>query len=79
MSLCLAGINGDLDKMTAEFDNRAAVGVVLASGGYPRNYTKGFEISGIPVKTDETDETKIFHAGTVISDGKIMTNGGRVL
>ncbi|MCK5819813.1 MAG: phosphoribosylamine--glycine ligase [Psychromonas sp.] len=74
--LCLAGVNGELDIMTAEFDNRAAVGVVLVSGGYPNNYKKGFEISGIPT---ETTDTKIFHSGTAMSDGKIMTNGGRVL
>lgn len=74
--LCLAGVIGELDIMTAEFDNRAAVGVVLVSGGYPNNYKKGFEISGIPT---ETNDAKIFHSGTVMSDGKIMTNGGRVL
>jgi phosphoribosylamine--glycine ligase len=77
VTLCLAGVNGELADMQAEFDERAAIGVVLAAGGYPGDYLKGLEISGLP--TNETEGLKVFHAGTAEVDGKIVTNGGRVL
>ncbi len=77
VTLCLAGVNGELADMTAEFDERAAIGVVLAAGGYPADYKKGLQISGLP--TAETEGLKIFHAGTTEVDGKVVTNGGRVL
>lgn len=77
VTLCLAGVNGELADMTAEFDPRAAVGVVLAAGGYPGDYEKGLEITGLPTK--ETDGLKVFHAGTKEVDGKVVTAGGRVL
>ena len=76
VTLCLAGVNGELDDMVAEFDDRAAVGVVLAAGGYPADYQKGNVISGIP---EAVENAKVFHAGTKESDGNIVTNGGRVL
>ena len=77
VTLCLAGVNGELADMTAEFDPRAAVGVVLAAGGYPGDYKKGLEITGLPTK--DTDGLKVFHAGTKEVDGKVVTAGGRVL
>ena len=77
VTLCLAGVNGELADMTAEFDSRAAVGIVLAAGGYPGDYKKGLEISGLPKK--ESEGLKVFHAGTKESEGKVLTAGGRVL
>ena len=76
VTLCLAGVNGELDGMVAEFDPRAAIGVVLAAGGYPADYTTGHVISGIPA---ETEGLKVFHGGTAEKEGQIVTNGGRVL
>ncbi|MBB5188682.1 phosphoribosylamine--glycine ligase [Zhongshania antarctica] len=75
-ALCLAAIAGKLDTVTADWDSRPAVGVVLAAGGYPSDYAKGEVITGIPA---ETDCSKVFHAGTRLVDGKLVTNGGRVL
>jgi len=77
VELCLAALKGNLDKVTAEWDARASVGIVLAAGGYPEAYAKGDAISGLP--TSETNGEKIFHAGTTTKDGKAVTNGGRVL
>ena len=77
VALCLAALKGDLDKVTAEWDERASIGVVLAAGGYPGNYNKGDVISGLP--TEEVSGEKVFHAGTTNKDGKVVTNGGRVL
>lgn len=76
VTLCLAGVNGELDGMSAEFDPRAAIGVVLAAGGYPADYKKGLVISGIPT---ESEGLKVFHAGTAEVDGQVVTSGGRVL
>ena len=74
--LCLAAVSGDLAGQTLEFDDRAAVGVVVASGGYPEKYETGLNVSGL----DQTIAgTKIFHAGTKIEDGRIATAGGRVV
>ena len=75
--LCLAAIEGKLDTQSANWDPRCAVGVVLASGGYPNSYDKGDVIRGLPVESG-TDR-KIFHAGTTEANGQIITNGGRVL
>ena len=69
-------VNGQLDKVEAQWDRRVALGVVMAAGGYPDNPRKGDEITGIP-RTDE--DVHVFHAGTNLQDGKILTNGGRVL
>lgn len=73
--LCLAALDGKLDTVTAEWDSRAAVGVVMAAGGYPESYPKGDVIHGL----DSVTGAKVFHAGTAEKDGQIVTNGGRVL
>jgi phosphoribosylamine--glycine ligase len=69
-------VNGTLDAAELDWDRRTAVGVVMAAEGYPDNPRKGDEITGIP---QETPESVTFHAGTTIADGKLVTNGGRVL
>jgi phosphoribosylamine--glycine ligase len=73
-----ACIDGTLDKVRLEFEENAAVCVVLASEGYPLAYEKGLEIEGLD-KFKGKDDYACFHAGTVFKDGKILTNGGRVL
>lgn len=73
-----ACIDGTLDKIDLQFEDNAAVCVVLASDGYPVSYEKGFEIKGLDNFKDK-DAYFVFHAGTKLSDGKIVTNGGRVL
>ena len=73
-----ACIDGKLDEIDLEFEDNAAVCVVLASDGYPVSYEKGFEIKGLE-KFDDMDGYYVFHAGTKLDDGKIVTNGGRVL
>ena len=73
-----ACIDGTLDKIDLEFEEDAAVCVVLASDGYPEKYEKGFEIRGLENFKDK-DGYYVFHAGTKLADGKIVTNGGRVL
>lgn len=73
-----ACIDGTLNDVELEFENNAAVCVVLASDGYPVKYEKGFEIKGLE-KFDGQDSYFVFHAGTKLSDGKFVTNGGRVL
>lgn len=66
---------GDLDKRHIEFDERAAVCVMLVSGGYPQEYKKGYAISGI----EDVEGSIVFHAGTAEKDGQVVTNGGRVI
>lgn len=73
-----ACIDGTLDKIDLEFEDNAAVCVVLASEGYPVQYDKGFEIKGLE-KFKDKEGYYVFHAGTALKDGKIVTNGGRVL
>lgn len=67
--------NGDLDKRQIEFDDRSAVCVMLVSGGYPQKYVKGYPISGI----DKVEGSVVFHAGTAMKDGNVVTAGGRVI
>lgn len=74
---CLAAINQKLDSEQAQWDDRSAVGVVLAAGGYPESYGKGFPISGLDQALES--HQKIFQAGTTHKDGEVVTNGGRVL
>jgi phosphoribosylamine--glycine ligase len=74
---CLAAIDGTLDRENAEWDKRAALGVVLAAGGYPGSYGKRAVISGLP--QGEEEGQKIFHAGTAEQEGEVVTAGGRVL
>ena len=76
--LCLAGAKGELAGRTCEWDPRAAVGVVMAAGGYPGSYRKGDVISGLDAA--EQRDCKVFHAGTALSpEGHVLTSGGRVL
>lgn len=77
VELCLIALSGKLDQTSAEWNPQAAIGVVLAAGGYPDSYKKGDVISGLP-QTDVAGE-KVFHAGTDSRDGQTVTNGGRVL
>ncbi len=74
---CLDAIDGKLDEAETQWDERTAIGIVLAAGGYPDSYDKGDIISGL--ENTETESTKVFHAGTTEKDGKVVTNGGRVL
>ena len=75
VELCAAACEGKLDSQQIQFDQRAAVGVVLAAGGYPDDYRKGDVITGLP--TEDNLEAKVFHAGTVLKDGQVLTAGGR--
>ena len=67
--------NEDLDKRSIEFDERAAVCVMLVSGGYPQEYVKGYPITGIK----DVEGSIVFHAGTATKDGQVVTAGGRVI
>jgi phosphoribosylamine--glycine ligase len=73
-----ASANGTLSKQELRWNPLASVCVVMASGGYPGNYSKGQAITGVDA-ADELPQTKVFHAGTALKDGQIVTNGGRVL
>ena len=75
--LCDAALDGKLDQAEAHWDERCAMGVVLAAGGYPGSYDKGIDIEGLDLPQPEN--IKIFHAGTAQRDGNIVTSGGRVL
>jgi len=75
--LCLAAVRGQLDQLHASWDPRACLGVVMAAGGYPGPYGKGFPIRGLDHDFDP--HVKVFHAGTALSEDGIVTSGGRVL
>ena len=76
VELCISATKGELADKEISFDPRAAVGVVLAAGGYPGSYNKGDVISGLETNTNEAAKT--FHAGTALKDGQVVTAGGRV-
>jgi len=75
--LCEAALDGRLDSVSANWDDRAAVGVVLAAGGYPEAYRKGDVITGLDLV--DSDDCKVFHAGTASQNNQVVTAGGRVL
>lgn len=77
IELIEAALAGRLDQVQAQWDERAALGVVMAAGGYPGDYRKGDVIHGLPER--EPPDVKVFHAGTAERDGQIVTAGGRVL
>ncbi|WP_276831168.1 phosphoribosylamine--glycine ligase [Frischella perrara] len=77
VELCLAAVNGKLDSIQSKWDPRPALGVVMAANGYPGKYTTHDEIHGLPLNS--TPDSKVFHAGTVLENGKVYTHGGRVL
>jgi len=78
VDIFMAIIDGHLDKIDIQWYENASVCVILASGGYPGSYRKGYEISGIEDVTAQSDML-VFHAGTRKENGKYYTNGGRVL
>ncbi len=75
--LCLAAVRGQLDRHKAVWDPRACLGVVMAAGGYPGEYSKGHLISGLD--SEFPGHVKVFHAGTSLADHGVVTSGGRVL
>jgi len=77
VTLCEATLNGRLAEQKADWDPRAALGVVMAAGGYPSSYAKGERINGLPALADEN--AKVFHAGTALDGEDVVTSGGRVL
>ncbi|CQI97466.1 phosphoribosylamine--glycine ligase [Yersinia rohdei] len=78
VELCLAGTQGKLDEKTSDWDERPALGVVFAAGGYPADYRQGDIIYGLPQQ--EAADGKVFHAGTRLdSNNNVVTSGGRVL
>ncbi len=77
VDLCLAALDKKLNEIETKWDERPALGVVLAAGGYPDDYSKGDIISGLP--TENSIDSKVFHAGTIQKEGHVVTSGGRVL
>lgn len=75
--ICLAALEHHLSEFSAEWDERASLGVVMAAGGYLESYAKGHVISRLPVK--EQEWVKVFHAGTKLQDDQVVTSGVRVL
>jgi len=78
LQVMLAVCDGKLDEITLEWDERPAVCVVMAAGGYPGEYEKGKKITGLD-EAEQIEDVVVFHAGTAEKDGDIVTNGGRVL
>ena len=77
VDLCDSALDGTLDKAEAQWDQRCAIGVVLAAGGYPASYSKGTPIRGLDAP--QPDAIKVFHAGTALNGDQVVTSGGRVL
>jgi phosphoribosylamine--glycine ligase len=77
VDLCLAAVDGKLNTKESLWDPRPSLGVVLAAGGYPGDYSTGDQIHGLPLEA--TPDGKVFHAGTTLQDDLVVTNGGRVL
>ncbi|MFP7327343.1 phosphoribosylamine--glycine ligase [Serratia marcescens] len=77
VELCLAGAEGRLNEKSSDWDERSALGVVLAAGGYPGDYRNGEVIQGLPQQ--ESADGKVFHAGTRLQGDDVVTSGGRVL
>ncbi|TCO81639.1 phosphoribosylamine--glycine ligase [Plasticicumulans lactativorans] len=77
VDLCETALEGRLGEIEADWDPRPALGVVMAAGGYPDSYDKGDAIIGLPVAA--TEDACVFHAGTALRGGQVVTNGGRVL
>jgi phosphoribosylamine--glycine ligase len=77
VKICLAAIGGTLESQSIDWDPRAALGVVMAAGGYPHSYSKGDTITGLPDVIGV--DGKVFHAGTTIRGNDVVTSGGRVL
>jgi phosphoribosylamine--glycine ligase len=77
VDICLSTLEGNLEERDTLWDTRAALGVVMAAGGYPSSYEKGKVVTGL----DSTDSNtqKVFHAGTALDDDNVVTTGGRVL
>ena len=75
--ICLAALDGSLESISAEWDSRHSIGVVMASQGYPGAYKTGVSISGIEMACEE--DIKVFHAGTAFQNGSLVSTGGRVL
>ncbi|MEH6634752.1 MAG: phosphoribosylamine--glycine ligase [Halioglobus sp.] len=77
VDLCDSALDGTLDQAQTQWDQRCAIGVVLAAQGYPESYPKGTPIEGLDAPQPES--IKVFHAGTTLQGGRVVTNGGRVL
>jgi phosphoribosylamine--glycine ligase len=77
VEMCLAALDKRLDQIQVKWDQRDSLGVVMAAGGYPLSYNKGDPISGLP--DHEQEDLKVFHAGTSVHKGRVVTSGGRVL
>ena len=73
-----AVVDGRLSEIELDWDPRTAVCVILASGGYPGEYRKGYPITGLDVVA-QLEDVLVFHSGTGLKDGQVVTNGGRVL
>jgi phosphoribosylamine--glycine ligase len=78
LEVMLAVCNGKLDEVMLRWDQRPAVCVVMAAGGYPGEYEKGKIITGIE-QAEQLEDVVVFHSGTAIKNGNVITNGGRVL